>query len=314
MSRGQAPIHVDWWALASDLVTLSIEDGRSQWKFESATSSLLSALALPLESPLDCSHSRYFSETDPWRRHPDLGRLCVQLAERKVEQGRGGCSFGDLRPSYWMRDELAIQVSAASGRGIAFEGKCPSGTLLLREEAHAVVLYRAYHDTHCHFCIQPLRTFSKHDVKACSHCFEVYCSDACRARARICGHAAECTTNYAASVAPTALLCVRALLRVGLSCVENSGLVKADESKVAMQASAQDLQHHASSFTAQRLSQLRLHAYVGYRALRPAFDSRGVSEEQLLLMLCAAMTNVFLLSRSIVGTRTGRRCLEHMYR
>ena len=281
-----------------NLVVLSREEGGSRWRFASPDESLLSALVLPLESQPDPSHLCYFSATDPWRSQPRLLDLCGWLAERQEPLARSTSCTEDASLCQ-MRDGLGIHVAAATGRGIVLGGKCPRGALLLQEEAHAAVLYRAHHRTHCHFCLRPL-SLSQPVFRCHTHGCEVYCGDTCRDRAWDCGHDAECGVRYASFAPPTALLCIRALLRHATNSVcwrpstgdaseGGAGHLGTEsvpepekQSSHVPAPSLGELQSHASSFNKQHLSRLRLHAFVGHRVLNGPLEERRASEQERL--------------------------------
>ncbi|KAL1530789.1 hypothetical protein AB1Y20_001685 [Prymnesium parvum] len=176
------------------------------------------------------------------------------------------------------------------GRGLELCAACAPGDLLLREEALAAVLYRGAWRTHCHFCLRAARPPAARCPRGC----EAYCSAACAGGAWAAGHRRECGRRYFPSRCPrTVLLCARALA--------------AEAARGGRRAGA-SLGSHAESFGAPLASQLRLHAHVARRVLfaeeaeaeaegeEEGEEAADTWEQEMLRLLCAAMTNVFTVS------------------
>ena len=284
----------------SGLLVCSVDNERSQWRFTVDACSLRLALTLPLSESLDSGHrAAFFSEADPWHSEPALSELCAWVRGSPAEMAPSPVG---LHPKVSCHMRLAVHETAHAGRGLVISDDCPRGALLLDEEAHAAVLYGEHRASHCHACLRPLPSAAVSCGGA--GCDEVYCGEECRSRAAW-WHSTECGTRYAASVPPTALLAARALLRQpargGAAACSGPGgtsptAMPSGRESAPPQGDGVELQSHAESLGAARLSQLRLHAHVGYRVLRGAFEALGRSESQLLHLLCCCLSNVFLVT------------------
>ena len=262
-----------------------------------------------LEQPAE--EAAWFGPADPWRRAPGLDALGDWLA-RRTSRTAAAAVAPAAEQALHADPALTMRRDAASGRGLHVSSACAAGRLLLREEAFAAVLRRAHAATHCAFCLRPLGAASAAaPCCRCGGCGERYCGEACRATALAHGHADECGTRWAAVAPVTALLAARALLRLrakpsdGSQADANAGGDEESEESgrgwahaSACEACAR-LQSHAGSLRPERLSRLRLHAELGWRALGGALAARGHRASDLLRLLCQTETNTIAIGAEL---------------
>jgi hypothetical protein len=289
-----------WLRVEADGLLVKIGD---RWWFTADFPDLLllAAATIPVNASLAQGLEPLFGTDDPWRMRP-VKDLATGLAARAPRKSPFAETTRDIT-SIQSHSPLQVGQSAdASGRGLLADSSCASpGELLLHERAHAVALWPAAFRSHCHHCLRPLKLS---ELIPCGHfaCDDIYCSAACQAEAWRSGHCVECGTPWYRIAPRTVVLCARALL-VDPACdgskgtrASSSSLSSVDHPSHGGLAGLLRLHDHKDAMSDARLSLLRFHAFVAFHALRPSFELRGRSEEELSLLLRLALTNVFAIS------------------
>ena len=100
---------------------------------------LLDALLTPLRGS-----QRLFGPEDPWRQRRRLSQLCEWLAVRTQPAQRPPTEARASQPVAANHPALRVATEPLTGRGLTLSGTSERGGLLLREDAHAAVLYPAH--------------------------------------------------------------------------------------------------------------------------------------------------------------------------
>ena len=275
---------------------------RGTFFFLEGIGDLAVAIAWPLEVPLDASLLHMFGEDDPWRKQGDsLARLKSMLTATESSNRRNK-AFSQSAEASLECESLRVGVTEAAGRCLRAARPVGRGALLLRETAHAAVLWSHCRRTHCHYCLVFVPPAAR-EIR-CDGCSELYCSVRCHDAAWTCGHDAECGRPLLQCILPrTVLMCMRAL------CKDDGGTaVQSDLDRLLA------LHDHQSSMHPTRRSQIRFHAHAAFSALQPALAARSdassrnrttPTESQLARLLRLSLTNSFAVRDVRGGAAVG---------